>query len=85
MRLEDIEGAIREAGLVSRGAFHPEPGDEVPALADGRPVATVVLAGNVGPAMWEAFSTARDPSVDGLDNWSEQVLSGGIANRPAAD
>ena len=41
-------------GLIVRGGFHPTPADGVP----GDP-ATLVLVGNVGPAMWQAFEAAR--------------------------
>lgn len=72
----DVVERAREAGLVVRGAFHPEPADGVPALAGGRPAATLVLLGNVGPAMWRVFRDApeRDPAGDGLDRWSERVV-----------
>jgi len=75
MRLEDVGNAVRDAGLASRGAFHPGPEDGVPRLPGGRPAGTVVLVGNVGPAMWQAFSRLRDPLVDKLDDWSEEVLT----------
>ncbi len=54
-----------------RGGFHPAPDDAVPALPDGKPTGTVVLAGNAGSAMWEAFSSAaRDPGESApLDAW----------------
>ena len=78
--LEEVENTLRDAGLASRGAFHPGPEDGVPELPNGRSVGTVVLVGNVGPSMWEAFSTACDPLVDKLDDWSEQVLTA-IARR----
>jgi NAD-dependent dihydropyrimidine dehydrogenase PreA subunit len=74
--LRDIENRVRDAGLEPRGAFHPGPEDGVPPLPDGGSVGTVVLVGNVGPSMWEAFSSAGDPSVDTLDDWSERVLTG---------
>ncbi len=63
-------------GLRLRGAFHPDPEDRVPTLADGRPAVTLVLLGNVGHSMWQAFSSApeRDPAGDGLDRWSERVI-----------
>ena len=74
MDLTRITRAIEAAGLTPLGAFQPEPADAVPALADGRPARTLVLAGNAGPAMWRAFSAARDPSRDLLDDWSRDVL-----------
>ena len=72
--LEAIYQALREVGLTPRGAFHPSLEDGVPDLADGQPAATLVLAGNAGPSMWDAFSKARDPSQDLLDDWSRDVL-----------
>jgi hypothetical protein len=75
MKLTDIEQALRRGGLTPRGAFHPRAEDGVPDLAPGRPAATVVMAGNAGPAMWQAFSAQRDPHADLLDDWSLEVLS----------
>ncbi len=75
--LAAIEDAIRAAGLTPRGAFHPAEGDGVPALADGRAAATLVLAGNAGPDMWRAFAAseiARDGEAHGLDRWSRSML-----------
>ncbi len=93
-RLRDVNGtptlaAIRNVlaarGLTPRGAFHPTEIDEVPPLSDGRAAATLVLAGNAGPAMWDAFAGARgddprksgDPRLAGdhaLDEFSRIVL-----------
>lgn len=74
MKLADINEALREAGLTPRGAFNPELEDSVPELASGEQAGTLVLAGNAGPDMWAAFSSARDPAVDLLDDWSRDVL-----------
>jgi hypothetical protein len=73
MNLSEIEGALREAGLTPRGAFHPAAGEGVPPLAANVPARTVVLAGNAGPQMWQAFDAAGASS---LDAWSEGVLTG---------
>ncbi|MGF1593576.1 MAG: ferredoxin [Kiloniellaceae bacterium] len=64
-------------GLVLLGAFHPAPGDGVPGLADGRPAATLLIAGNAGGSLWPAFSRApeaRDGRPDPLDRWSARVI-----------
>jgi hypothetical protein len=76
MDFSAIESGLREHGLIHRGGFHPEPDDRVPPLADGRPARTVVLAGNVGSSLWEAFSES-DELREGdhpLNRWSERVL-----------
>jgi hypothetical protein len=86
--LSNIEAALTEAGLTPRGAFHPDPADGVPDLPDGRPAGTLVLAGNVGPAMWRAFGATASTGRDALERWSAAVLSpiaerfGGAAHLP---
>ena len=74
----DIEQTLAASGLQARGGFHPNPEDGVPVLSGGRPAATLVLAGNVGPEMWQAFAgspEAQDGARDPLNRWSERVLS----------
>lgn len=82
---DTIADALRAAGLTPRGGFAAAPGDHVPALADGRAACTLVLAGNVGGAMWAAF--ARSPEFaqprDPLDAWTRRVLDD-IAGRLGA-
>ena len=83
--LNGIETALAPHGLIIRGGFAPEPSDGVPACADGSPAASVVLVGNVGPAMWRAFGAAgphAGPRAGDhpLNAWSERVIS-----RAAAD
>jgi len=86
--LADVERALDTAGLTPRGAFHPEPADNVPDLPGGNNAGTLVLAGNVGPAMWQAFSTTEPTGKDALDRWSADVLTpiadrfGGAAHLP---
>ncbi len=80
LSLAEIEQAVRAEGLAPRGAFHPLPEDGVPGLEDGRPAATVVLAGNAGPGMWAAFSRAERAADHALDSWSRAVL-GRLAGR----
>ena len=70
-----VEATLGDAGLALLGAFHPEPGDGVPPLAEGRPAATLAIAGNVGPAMWRAFERGRIDEPDPLDAWSRRVLT----------
>lgn len=86
--LAEVEAALEDAGLTPRGAFHPGTDDGVPDLPDGRPVGTLVLAGNVGPAMWAAFQNSDTKGPDALDRWSAAVLTpiaerfGGAAHLP---
>jgi hypothetical protein len=65
------------AGLILRGAFHPETGDGVPVLPGGTLAGTLVLAGMVGRAQWPAFAASPEAS-DGrrnpLDRWSRRII-----------
>ncbi len=72
-----IEAALVEVGLTPRGGFHPIADDGVPALPRGHPTATLVLAGNPGPAMWRVFSQQRQAADEpnALDGWSRRVLA----------
>ena len=56
-------------GLILRGGFHPEPGE---AGLEG--VGTVLLVGNAGPAMWEAFAPHVDGEPNPLDRWTKRVI-----------
>ena len=71
-----IVAALTRAGLTPRGGFHPTAEDRVPALPGGRPTKTLVLAGNVGPAMWRMFSGQRQASDEphALDRWTRRLL-----------
>ncbi len=74
--LASVTAALTEAGLTPRGAFHPTANDGVPPLPNGPAAATMVLAGNAGPAMWQRFAAERQ-AVDEpncLDGWSKRVL-----------
>ncbi|MBP1685884.1 MAG: hypothetical protein H6Q33_2027 [Deltaproteobacteria bacterium] len=75
MQLDEIAQSLQDAGLTPRGAFHPAAGDGVPALAADTPARTVVLAGNAGPQMWQAFTAARVGQPTTLDEWSVRVLT----------
>ena len=75
---DELTEPLAAHGLLPRGAFHPGPEDGVP----GAP-GTLVLAGNAGPGMWDAFAAARPDGADPLDRWSRAVL-GDIARRLGA-
>ena len=74
LSLSHIEGRHNASGLTPRGAFHPTAEDGVPELVHGAVVATVILAGNAGPLMWNRFTAARSAGPDPLDSWSRTVL-----------
>lgn len=76
MEYAAIEAAAAARGLTARGGFHVRGEDGVPALSDGRAPASVVLFGNVGSAMWDAFSKAPEAGADSdpLDRWSRRVI-----------
>lgn len=76
MEFQRVLDAVAGTGLMVRGGFHPTAADEVP----GNP-ATLVLVGNAGPAMWQAFAVATTPEArqgdpDPLDTWTRRVLDG---------
>jgi hypothetical protein len=67
------------AGLIGRGAFHPRPDDDVPALPGGVPVGTLVLLGFAGRTGWARFAMspeATDGLPEPLDRWSRRVVGG---------
>jgi hypothetical protein len=74
--LEWIEESLKPHGLALRGAFHPIAGDGAPELDEG-PCRTILLLGNLGGAMWPAFSASperADGAPHGLDRWTRRVL-----------
>lgn len=76
-RWTEIEAAAAETGIAVRGAFHPNTTDGVPAMPDGTPVGTLVLAGFVGHGQWPTFAASReaaDGGPDPLDRWSRRVI-----------
>lgn len=65
----DFAAALAPHGLLLRGGFHPEPGEEG---LEG--AGTVLLVGNAGPAMWEAFAPHIDGAPDPLNRWTRRVV-----------
>lgn len=73
--LDVIANRLAPHGLIVRGAFHPDPADDVPVLASGTSVGTVVLVGNAGSAMWRSFSREPRPMErHPLNEWIELVM-----------
>jgi hypothetical protein len=65
--IEGLRAALAAHGLIVRGGFHPESDDVVP----GDPGA-LVMVGNAGPDMWNAFASVRARYADRanpLDAW----------------
>jgi len=78
MNLSLIDILLAHSGLTLLGAFHPDPADGVPGFDLGqRGEATLILAGNAGPAMWQFFSAQRrsEDEPDPLDRWSSRTLT----------
>jgi hypothetical protein len=69
MRLADIARALAAHGLILRGGFHPGPGEDRLAA-----IGTVVMIGNAGAAMWEAFAPHVDGAPHPLDRWTRRVV-----------
>lgn len=61
--------AIRRAGFTPLGWFASGPEDKVP---DG--ARFVILIGNAGPDMFRRFARERDPSRDGMDDWTRDTV-----------
>lgn len=81
--IDALRHAAETAGLVLRGAFHPDPADAVPPLADGTPAAALLLFGFAGRRCWPVFAASpeyADGKADPLDRWSRRVL-GGLAEQ----
>jgi hypothetical protein len=79
MQLSDLTTLLSAAGLSLRGGFRPEAAGALPAFADGRAPATVLLVGNVGRQMWPVFSQsteARDGAPHPLDRWTRRIVDG---------
>ncbi|MEX0692875.1 MAG: ferredoxin [Rhodospirillales bacterium] len=69
MITDTLNDRLLRYGLMTRGGFHPVPGDQAP---EG--TATLVLIGNAGPAMWQAFSQHMPDGPHPLDTWTQQTL-----------
>lgn len=67
--LIEIERKLTPYGLILRGGFHPEKAE---AGLEG--VGTLLLVGNAGRAMWEAFAPQIDGERNPLDRWTRSVV-----------
>ncbi len=69
MMIDDIQRTLAASGLITRGAFVATTEDDVP--EGGR---TVVMIGNAGPEMWQAFAKTDPSSANPLDAWTRDIL-----------
>lgn len=65
-----LAAALAPHGLLLRGGFHPEP-DEAGLECAG----TVLLIGNAGAAMWDAFAPHQDEKPDPLNRWTRKIVA----------
>lgn len=75
MILDRLANALAGTPFIARSGFHPDGGD-APLLPDGGAAGTLVMVGNAGAALWEAFSAAM-PVPSGnhpLDDWTKAIL-----------
>jgi len=83
--IEELNSLLYPAGLFYRGGFHPAPGDSAPSLPDGKMAGTVLLIGNAGTSMWQAFEKEADRSVrNPLDTWLREKIDAAAESVGAA-
>ena len=83
---ETLVQALQTWGLALRGGFNAHADDALPPLPGGAAPATVLLVGNAGPGMWQAFSGSKEAS-DGLahplNRWTRRVVDAVAASAGA--
>jgi len=73
--IDKLTAAAAGSGLLLRGCFAVDAGDEVPDV-DGAPAVQLMLFGNAGSAMWTVFNLSdeyRDGRPDPLNRWSARI------------
>ena len=85
---DEIEAVLAPYGLHPRGVARFADGAGGPLLDDGQAARVVLLIGNIGGSMWQAFSNWRAlegnrACADPLDHWSKQVI-GDLAAKTGA-
>lgn len=85
MTYDEISAALHAVGLEPRGGFQVTPGDAAPSMPDGRMPRSLVLAGNVGDSIWQAFAESLEfrAAQHPLDAWTRRVLDD-VATRVGA-
>src|SRR5207247_2157525 len=75
--LDDLADALALHGMMLRGGFAPAWEDAVPPLGSGRQARTLLLVGNVGPAIYRHFFAADESAAcapDPLDGWTRRTI-----------
>jgi ferredoxin-like protein FixX len=67
--LTELSQALAEHGLTLRGGFHPASDAE-----ELQGVATLLLVGNAGAAMWSVFAPHIDGAPNPLDRWTKRAI-----------
>lgn len=78
--IDELGAVLAAHGLIVRGGLHPDPEDDVAGE-------TLILVGNAGPAMWDAFAAVRERYADSanpLDAWIAEVV-GEVARTVGAE
>lgn len=82
-----LSDALAAHGLIPRGGFAFEPGEEAPAGLSAAPARFVVLVGHAGSSHWRHFLSWRSAQpaglADPLDTWSKTVI-GAVAIQTGA-
>lgn len=84
--LEGLQASLQAHGLHVLGRVAASAADALPSLPDGRPVAEIVLVGNVGSSLWEVFHASpehADGRPDPLDRWSLRIAREIVSAHPA--
>ena len=74
---------LSAVGLLGQGGFLVAPSDSVPALSNGWPTRTVIMAGNARTAMWSSFTKTRPVGEYPLDERSRRGLNAVAASYDA--
>ena len=71
--LKALAGTLGRHGLILRGGFHPDNSDDAISSSG-----TVLLVGNAGPALWQAFATHGQMELEtgdhALDRWTRATI-----------
>jgi hypothetical protein len=73
--IEQLEAELGRIGMMLRGGFTASRAeDALPELGPGRPARTLLLVGNVGPAMYRHFFAAEGAPANALDTWTRDRI-----------